>query len=218
MQLNVLTRFVPDNTYYIPICIWLMDTHPQNAPLCYVKPTADMSINVSMFVDHNGKVYLPYLHDWQPVSAMDSLRYEGEHYLSTLLSFQNVSDVLGLIQVMIITFGESPPVFAKPKQPTAYPSNRELRFHRSHFSLLSSSLASFSVRFASQWRWLWPALSYTRQWWCWPCWGSGSWLPAVSVTKLQQHATLSPDELQLTGGRRNEWSRHRNALPDDQWQ
>lgn len=45
-----------------------MDTHPQNAPLCYVKPTADMSINVSMFVDHNGKIYLPYLHDWQPVS------------------------------------------------------------------------------------------------------------------------------------------------------
>lgn len=45
-----------------------MDTHPQNAPLCYVKPTADMSINVSMFVDHNGKIYLPYLHDWQPVT------------------------------------------------------------------------------------------------------------------------------------------------------
>lgn len=59
---------LPDNTYYIPICIWLMDTHPQNAPLCYVKPTADMSINVNMFVDHNGKIYLPFLHDWQPVS------------------------------------------------------------------------------------------------------------------------------------------------------
>lgn len=45
-----------------------MDTHPNNAPMCYVKPTADMHIKVSMFVDHNGKIYLPYLHDWVPVS------------------------------------------------------------------------------------------------------------------------------------------------------
>ena len=45
-----------------------MDTHPNNAPMCYVRPTADMSIKVSMFVDHNGKIYLPYLHDWVPVS------------------------------------------------------------------------------------------------------------------------------------------------------
>lgn len=58
-------------TYYnIPICIWLMDTHPNNAPMCYVKPTADMDIKVSMFVDHNGKIYLPYLHDWLPVSNL----------------------------------------------------------------------------------------------------------------------------------------------------
>lgn len=45
-----------------------MDTHPYNAPLAYVRPTPDMQIKVSMFVDHNGKIYLPYLHDWNPVS------------------------------------------------------------------------------------------------------------------------------------------------------
>ncbi|XP_006615577.1 tumor susceptibility gene 101 protein [Apis dorsata] len=82
------------NYYNIPICIWLMDTHPNNAPMCYVKPTADMSIKVSMFVDHNGKIYLPYLHDWLPHS----------------------SDLLSLIQIMIVTFGEQPPVYAKPRQ------------------------------------------------------------------------------------------------------
>lgn len=54
--------------YNIPICIWLMDTHPNNAPICYVKPTPDMQIKVSMYVDNNGKIYLPYLHDWTPVS------------------------------------------------------------------------------------------------------------------------------------------------------
>lgn len=51
-----------------------MDTHPNNAPMCYVKPTADMHIKVSMFVDHNGKIYLPYLHDWVPVSIFTSNR------------------------------------------------------------------------------------------------------------------------------------------------
>lgn len=56
--------------YNIPVCIWLMDTHPNNAPICYVRPTADMSIKVSMFVDQNGKIYLPYLHDWKPVCIL----------------------------------------------------------------------------------------------------------------------------------------------------
>ena len=87
-----------DNTYHIPICIWVMDTHPYNAPICYVMPTVDMHIKVSMYVDHNGKIYLPYLHDWLPSS----------------------SDLLGLIQVMIVTFGEHPPVYSKPKD-TPYP-------------------------------------------------------------------------------------------------
>ncbi|XP_018302640.1 tumor susceptibility gene 101 protein [Mycetomoellerius zeteki] len=82
--------------YNIPICIWLMDTHPNNAPMCYVKPTADMHIKVSMFVDHNGKIYLPYLHDWVPHN----------------------SDLLALIQVMIVTFGEQPPVYAKIRSET----------------------------------------------------------------------------------------------------
>lgn len=76
-----------------------MDSHPNNAPLCYVKPTADMHIKVSMYVDGNGKIYLPYLHDWQPFS----------------------SDLLGLIQVMIVTFGEYPPVYSNPKD-VPYPN------------------------------------------------------------------------------------------------
>ena len=86
--------------YNIPVSIWLMDTHPNNAPICYVRPTADMTIKVSMFVDHNGKIYLPYLHDWLPHS----------------------SDLLSLIQIMIVTFGEQPPVYSKPRQ-DAQPSS-----------------------------------------------------------------------------------------------
>lgn len=99
--------------YNIPVCIWLMDTHPQNAPLCFVKPTADMSIKVSKYVDSNGKVYLPYLHEWS----------------------HNGSTLQKLVQCMISAFGELPPVYAKPRneskppypvnsfmpQPTGYP-------------------------------------------------------------------------------------------------
>ncbi|KAG8181616.1 hypothetical protein JTE90_017736 [Oedothorax gibbosus] len=79
--------------YHIPVCIWLLDSHPYNSPMCYVKPTADMQIKASRHVDTNGRVYLPYLHNWNPDS----------------------SDLLGVIQVMIIVFGEQPPVYAKPK-------------------------------------------------------------------------------------------------------
>ncbi|XP_066582470.1 tumor susceptibility gene 101 protein [Prorops nasuta] len=88
-------------SYNIPICIWLMDTHPNNAPMCYVKPTSDMSIKVSIYVDHNGKIYLPYLHDWLPHS----------------------SDLRGLIKIMTATFGEQPPVFAKVKTDALSGSN-----------------------------------------------------------------------------------------------
>lgn len=82
------------NVYNIPVCVWLLDTHPYNSPMCYVKPTAYMQIKVSRHVDQTGRVFLPYLHEWNP----------------------NSSDLLGLIQVMIIVFGETPPVFSKPQE------------------------------------------------------------------------------------------------------
>ena len=55
------------NVYNIPIAIWLVETHPTNAPMVFVKPTSDMQIRISKHVDHTGKVYLPYLHAWSPV-------------------------------------------------------------------------------------------------------------------------------------------------------
>lgn len=55
------------NTYNIPVEIWIMDTHPYNPPLCYVKPTADMKIRQNKHVDQNGRVYLPYLTEWNHV-------------------------------------------------------------------------------------------------------------------------------------------------------
>ncbi|XP_072942507.1 tumor susceptibility gene 101 protein [Epargyreus clarus] len=88
--------------YNIPVCIWLMDTHPENAPLCFVKPTSDMSIKVSKYVDSNGKVYLPFLHEWNQSSTMHKL-----------------------VECMINAFGELPPVYSKPRNEVRppYPVN-----------------------------------------------------------------------------------------------
>ena len=93
--------------YNIPVALWILDTHPIHAPLCYVRPTPTMQIKVSQHVDGNGKIYLPYLHEWDAAN----------------------SDILGLVQMLIITFGEQPPVFARPQnqgppQPPAHPPSQ----------------------------------------------------------------------------------------------
>ncbi|OWK17546.1 TSG101, partial [Cervus elaphus hippelaphus] len=85
------------NTYNIPICLWLLDTYPYNPPICFVKPTSSMTIKTGKHVDANGKIYLPYLHEWKH------------------------SDLLGLIQVMIVVFGDEPPVFSRPTVSASYP-------------------------------------------------------------------------------------------------
>lgn len=83
-------------TYHIPVCIWLMDTHPDHAPICYVKPTAAMKINVSQNVDHTGKIYSPYLHTWGP---------------------QN-SKLDGLIKTLAAAFSSVPPLYSSRKSST----------------------------------------------------------------------------------------------------
>ncbi|KAL1456506.1 hypothetical protein WDU94_001233 [Cyamophila willieti] len=77
-------------TYHIPVCIWLMDTHPDHAPICYVKPTADMKINISPNVDHTGKIYSPYLHTWSA----------------------NHSKLDGLLKVLSAAFSSVPPLYS----------------------------------------------------------------------------------------------------------
>lgn len=79
--------------YNIPVNIWVLNNYPYSAPLCWVNPTKDMTIKVSQHVNREGRVFLPYLSDWNAEE----------------------SDLLGVIQVMIIAFGQLPPLFSKPK-------------------------------------------------------------------------------------------------------
>ncbi|KAF7702249.1 tumor susceptibility 101a [Silurus meridionalis] len=101
-DLMSLTGTVPvsyrGNVYNIPVCLWLLDTYPYNPPICFVKPTSAMMIKTGKHIDANGKIYLPYLHEWKHPQ----------------------SDLYGLIQVMIVVFGEEPPVFSRPTSQPAY--------------------------------------------------------------------------------------------------
>lgn len=77
--------------YNIPVGIFVSDNHPFEAPLCYVRPTKDMMIKSSRHVDGSGRVYLPYLSEWN----------------------KNSCDILSLIHVMQIVFGQMCPVYQR---------------------------------------------------------------------------------------------------------
>ncbi|XP_072278332.1 ubiquitin-conjugating enzyme E2 variant 3 [Pyxicephalus adspersus] len=78
------------NCYNIPICLWLLDSHPFAPPLCFLKPTDTMGIRVGKHIDAQGRIYLPYLQNWShPKSA-----------------------ILGLIKEMVAKFEEELPLYS----------------------------------------------------------------------------------------------------------
>ena len=80
-----------NNTYNIPVCFWLQTDHPSVAPIGFVQPTHDMQIKASQAVDYNGRIIVPYLSEWKyPESSLHDF-----------------------MQVCILVFGQSPPVFSK---------------------------------------------------------------------------------------------------------
>src|SRR5699024_1920659 len=81
-----------NSMYNIPVNLWILHDHPDSAPICWVTPTKNMTIKVSKHVDESGRIFLPYLSDW---NSMNSL--------------------LEVIQKMINEFSETPPLYSKPK-------------------------------------------------------------------------------------------------------
>ena len=80
-----------NNTYNIPVCFWLQTDHPSAAPIGFVQPTHDMQIKASQAVDYNGRIIVPYLSEWKyPESSLHDF-----------------------MQICILVFGQSPPVFSK---------------------------------------------------------------------------------------------------------
>jgi ESCRT-I complex subunit TSG101 len=52
------------NTYRFPIKLWMPHAYPQEAPMAYVTPSRDMLIRAGQHVGVDGRVYHPYLRDW----------------------------------------------------------------------------------------------------------------------------------------------------------
>ncbi|XP_066923347.1 tumor susceptibility gene 101 protein-like [Clytia hemisphaerica] len=87
------------STYNIPIQIWLLSSHPFNAPLVFVRPTANMLIKPNKHVDNSGKVYMPYLSEWRAQK----------------------SDTYSMINMLCMIFAEFCPVYSKPAGQRAPP-------------------------------------------------------------------------------------------------
>lgn len=65
--------------YNIPVALWLPERYPLVPPMMYVVPTPDMVIKPRHpFVDPNGLVGSPYLHNWSyPASNLASMAQVG---------------------------------------------------------------------------------------------------------------------------------------------
>lgn len=91
------------SSYNIPIMIQILHAHPHKAPLVYVRPTSTMVIKPSRHVDDKGRVYLPFLTEWENQGSKVGL--------------------IELIKQLQIIFGQVPPVYAKSSQPPPIPSH-----------------------------------------------------------------------------------------------
>lgn len=133
MKTPFLSVPTQDKTYNIPVCLWLEESYPQTAPLCYVTPTREMKVLRGKFMSTNGEVTLPYLNEWKKVRHR---LYEFSAYVKSrhitisttmcnwcnvFLSSQGECDLVSLLQVMCVTFEENPPVCSLLHQPLPEP-------------------------------------------------------------------------------------------------
>jgi ESCRT-I complex subunit TSG101 len=86
------------NTYQLLIDLYLPPGYPHRPPVSYVRLTENMYLKENhMHVGSDGKVYLPYLHEWNP----------------------RTHNLVELVVAMSSVFSADPPVFTKP--PSADP-------------------------------------------------------------------------------------------------
>ncbi|EKX51733.1 vacuolar sorting protein 23A [Guillardia theta CCMP2712] len=97
---GTVQMFFNSNGYYVPLAVFLRETHPDSPPVCMIQPTPDMMIKPHHFhVDAHGLVYLPYLHDWTKRSS-----------------------IVEMLREVSAIFTSDPFIFKKPSQPPATPS------------------------------------------------------------------------------------------------
>ncbi|XP_072841792.2 ubiquitin-conjugating enzyme E2 variant 3 isoform X1 [Pogona vitticeps] len=102
------------NSYNIPVCLWILDSHPFTPPICFLKPTANMGVSIGKHVDARGRIYLPYLQHWShPRSTIIGLteemiaKFEEELPLYSLSSTDAARQLELLSYIAKITEGEN---------------------------------------------------------------------------------------------------------------
>lgn len=68
--LDVNSLFFSGVINNIPVKLWLQELYPYVPPLVFVTPRNTMAIKLSPHVDTSGKVYHPYLHEWEHSSLV----------------------------------------------------------------------------------------------------------------------------------------------------
>jgi ESCRT-I complex subunit TSG101 len=87
--------------YNIPVNIWIPHSYPHTPPFVFVTPTDSMVIKESKNVEIKGKVHLPYLHYWP--------------------SRPDQSNLVELVRILCVVFGQHPPVYNKTSGKTPSP-------------------------------------------------------------------------------------------------
>ncbi|XP_072525326.1 ubiquitin-conjugating enzyme E2 variant 3 [Salminus brasiliensis] len=87
---NIPVRY-QGQSYNLPIQLWLLDSFPFTPPICFLRPTSNMTIREGKHVDAKGRIYLPGLHNWDHPK----------------------SSVTVLLEEMIAKFEEDPPLGMK---------------------------------------------------------------------------------------------------------
>jgi ESCRT-I complex subunit TSG101 len=69
------------NLYSFPVELWIPRSYPSEAPIALVIPTQEMVIRPGQHVSGEGRIYHPYLANWQPnVSGL--MNCDCGHYAS----------------------------------------------------------------------------------------------------------------------------------------
>ncbi|KAI1810665.1 UEV-domain-containing protein [Poronia punctata] len=80
-------------TYRFPISLWVPHAYPREPPLGYVSPTETMMVRPGQHVDHQGRIYHPYLVRWP--------------------EFWDKSTILDFLAILRDVFAKEPPVISR---------------------------------------------------------------------------------------------------------
>ncbi|KAF2821927.1 UEV-domain-containing protein [Ophiobolus disseminans] len=89
-------------TYGFPVAIWVPYAYPRESPIVYITPSQDMVVRPGQHVSGDGRVYHPYLAQWE--------KYWDK---STLFDF---------LAVLRGVFAKEPPVRSRQPQPHSTPA------------------------------------------------------------------------------------------------